>query len=110
MSDNNSRSVSWIAVVVVFAGFAVFYGVVIELYRPRAAALPYNVPAEQLPADQAWQATPEARLAYRAELQKGQAAQARQYAWVDQSKGTVQLPIDRAMELTVRDLNVRAKR
>jgi broad specificity polyphosphatase/5'/3'-nucleotidase SurE len=110
MSDSNARSVSWITVAVVFAGFALFYAVVNELYHPRPAALPYNVPAEQLPADQAWQATPEARKAYRTELQKEQSAQAAKYAWIDQAKGSVQLPIDRAMELTIRDLNARAKR
>ena len=110
MSDSNSRSVSWITVAVVFAGFALFYAVVSEFYHPRTANLPYNVAAEQLPADQAWQATPEARKAYRTELQKEQSAQAGKYGWVDQSKGTVQLPIERAVELTIRDLNARAKR
>lgn len=110
MSDSNPRSVSWITVVVVFAGFVFFYGVVSELYHPRAAALPYNVAAEQLPADQAWQATPESRKAYRTELQKDQAAQAAKYTWIDQTKGSIQLPLDRAMELTLRDLNARAKR
>lgn len=34
---------------------------------------------------------------------KDQAA-ATSYGWVDQSKGVVRLPIDRAIELTVRDL------
>jgi broad specificity polyphosphatase/5'/3'-nucleotidase SurE len=110
MSDSSPRSVSWITVVVVFAGFALFYGVVSEFYRPRAATMPYNVPAEQLPADQAWKATPESRNAYRAELQKDQAARAGKYVWIDQSKGSIQLPLDRAMELAVRDLNARAKR
>lgn len=110
MSDSNSRSVSWITVVVVFAGFALFYGVVTEFYRPRASTMPYNVPAEQLPADQAWKATPEARRAYRADLQKDQSVDAGKYAWIDQAKGSIQLPVDRAMELAVRDLNARAKR
>ena len=110
MSDSNSRSVSWVTVVVVFAGFCLFYGLVTEFYHPRAATMPYNVAAEQVPADQAWQASPEARKEYRLGLQKEQTAQAGQYAWIDQSKGVVQLPISRAMELTVRDLNARPKR
>ncbi len=110
MSDSYSRSVSWVTVLVVFAGFALFYGVVTEFYRPRAATMPYNVPAEQLPADQAWKATPGARQAYRAGLQKDQSVEAGKYAWIDQAKGSIQLPVDRAMELAVRDLNARAKR
>jgi hypothetical protein len=110
MSDSHSRSVSWVTVVVVFAGFALFYGLVHKFYHARPATMPFNIPAEQLPADQAWQATPEARLGHRLALQKEQAAQAGQYAWIDQSKGVVQLPISRAMELTIRDLNARPKR
>lgn len=110
MTDSNSRSVSWVTVVVVFAGFSLFYALVSEFYHPRAASMPYNLPAEQLPTDQAWQYSPEARKEYRLGLQKEQAAQAGQYAWIDQSKGVVQLPLSRAMELTVRDINARAKR
>ena len=110
MSDSHSRSVSLITVVVVFAGFCLFYALVSNFYHPRAATMPYNVPAEQLPADQAWQATPEARKEYRLGLQKEQSAQAGRYAWIDQSKGVVQLPISRAMELTIRDINARPKR
>ena len=110
MSDSNPRSVSWVTVVVVFAGFVVFYGLVSEFYHPSAAALPYNVAPKQLPADQAWRATPESRKAYRTELQKDQASQTAKYVWIDQAKGSIQLPLDRAMELTVRDLNARAKR
>jgi hypothetical protein len=30
------------------------------------------------------------------------------YGWVDQSAGLVRLPIDRAVELTIRDLNSKA--
>lgn len=110
MSDSNSRSVSWVTVVVVFSGFALFYGLVNEFYHPRTTNMPFNIPAEQLPADQAWQATPEARLEHRLALQKEQGTQAGQYAWIDQSKGVVQLPISRAVELTIRDLNTRPKR
>lgn len=110
MSDSSSRSVSWITVVVVFVGFCLFYAVANKLYQPRAATMPYNVAAEQLPADLMWKATPAARQEYRVGLQKEVSAKSGQYAWIDQSKGVVQLPLDRAMELTVRELNARAKR
>lgn len=43
-----------------------------------------------------------------AELQSLQAEQQEQlngYRWVDQAKGTVAIPIDRAMQLAARDLN-----
>jgi hypothetical protein len=54
-----------------------------------------------LTADLQWKATPEARRAYLDELRAKQAKQAASYAWVDQGKGVVQIPIDRAMDLVV---------
>ena len=62
--------------------------------------LPAYGTAEGVPADQAWQATPEARRKYMLELRAKQEKQLASYAWVDQKSGVVQLPIDRAMALT----------
>ena len=56
---------------------------------------------DNLGKDQAWRATPALRRAYLADLRKAQAKQAQSYAWVDQKKGVVQIPIDQAMDLVI---------
>jgi hypothetical protein len=48
----------------------------------------------------AWKATPASRKEALLALREKQAKQAASYAWVDQKAGVVQLPIERAMELT----------
>lgn len=47
--------------------------------------------------------TPAERKALLVEHHDKERAAATSYAWVDQKAGTVRLPIDRAIELTVRD-------
>lgn len=44
------------------------------------------------------------RVATLAEVNSKQHALATSYGWVDQTKGVVRIPIERAMELTERDL------
>jgi hypothetical protein len=61
---------------------------------------PQNQAAENLPKDLAWKSTPATRKQALAELREKQAKQAATYAWVDKKAGVVQLPIERAMELT----------
>ncbi len=50
-----------------------------------------------------------ARAAERAkahqELEAENARKLQEYAWVDKAKGTVQIPIERAIELTIAELN-----
>jgi hypothetical protein len=99
-----AKGVSVFAVAAVFAGFALFLLVVKYVYLPHQPPAPHTVAPEQLPADQAWKATPEARKAYLAELRAKEQKQAVSYAWIDQAKGVVQLPIDRAMDLTLQDI------
>src|SRR5262245_29702716 len=41
------------------------------------------------------------------DLQAENAQKLEKYAWVDKEKGTVQIPIDRAMELVITELNSR---
>ena len=47
----------------------------------------------------------EERAKARADLQAENAKKLEAYAWVDQAKGTVQIPIARAMELVIAELN-----
>jgi hypothetical protein len=103
MSDttaNSPRPVALITTLFIFALAGVGLAVVKHYYNSDAAA-PQNSPAENLPKDLAWKATPATRKQALAELREKQAKQATTYAWVDEKAGIVQLPIDRAMQLTV---------
>lgn len=108
-SSSSARPVSLVTTLFVLALFAVFLLVVSRYYNPTAAA-PQNQVAENFRTDPkdpkydptlAWKATPATRRAALAALREKQAKQAAAYAWVDQPAGIVQLPIARAMELTV---------
>ena len=102
MSDTTAQSprpVSLVTTLFVLALFATFAVLVSRYYHPAAIA-PQNQAAENLPKDLAWKATPATRKQALAELREKQSKQAASYAWVDQKAGVVQLPIERAMELT----------
>lgn len=51
--------------------------------------------------------TPQERAAKLAELHANEQKHSQTYAWIDQATGVVQLPIDRAMELTVQHYSSR---
>jgi len=53
--------------------------------------------------------TAEQREATLAKLRHKEAALAQSYTWVDKDKGVVRLPLARAMELTVQELNTAKK-
>lgn len=95
------RPVSLFTVVLLFAAFAAFFCVVGWLYQPATVAA-YNDAPDNLPKDMQWRATAEARRKALQDMQATEAAQASSYGWVDQKAGIVRLPIERAMELTVR--------
>ena len=102
MSDNVSnpaRPVSLITTLFVLALFVAFFVFVRRFYVPTATA-PQNAVAENLPKELEWKATPASRKKVLGELREQQAKQASSYGWVDQKAGVVQLPIERAMELT----------
>ncbi len=107
MSDpaaHDPRPVSLVTILAIFGCFALFLILVRFAYNSHPPAyIPEDEVADKLGDDQKWQATPESRLAYLDGLRSAQAKQATSYGWVDQKKGIVQLPIDRAMELVVRD-------
>jgi hypothetical protein len=97
------RPVSTVAVAAIFVLFSLFYVASKWAYVPTLPPAPQNQAADNLPKDLAWRATPEARKATLADLRKRQAEQAASYGWVDQKAGIVQVPIDRAMELVVKE-------
>jgi hypothetical protein len=105
MTDSSApapRPVSLVTIVAILGTFALFLLLVDLAYLPHRPAAPQLVAAEKLSDDQAWKATPESRKANLLELRAKQQKQATSYGWVDQKTGVVQLPIDRAMELVVR--------
>lgn len=96
MSNTPTKTSTWITVAAVVGGFAVFVLILVIAYlplRPQPILQGTKTPAERL----------QALTELRAKEQKV----ANSYAWIDQQKGTVQLPIDRAMELTVQELNTK---
>jgi hypothetical protein len=78
---------------IVIACFASFAWLAKKIYRPEARTV-QAVEGVRTPAD---------RKALLNEHRTKEHAAASSYAWVDQPKGVVRLPIERAIELTVRD-------
>ena len=106
MSDVSSpapRPVSLVTIAFVFFSFAIFALLARYAYSHHRPAAPQNEVAEHLSKDAAWKATPALRAQYLADLRAAQAKQAATYAWVDQKAGIVQVPIDRAIELVIKD-------
>lgn len=97
MSESNfsfpHRTPVFTAIVVILC-FAAFGWLAKRIYVPHAADVQ---PVEGV-------LTPAERKARLAELHAKEQAAATSYGWVDQSKGVVRLPLDRAIELTARDL------
>ncbi len=97
MSDaapsNSSFGLTFLAAI---GGFVIFVVILLVAYLPQKPA-PLADGAK----------TPEQRKAALAELRAHEIKVGTGYAWVDQSKGVVQLPLDRAVELTLRDLEAK---
>jgi len=102
MSDssvNSPRPVALITTLFVFALAGIGFVVVTRFYQTSPVS-PQNATAENLTKELAWKATPATRQQALAELREKQAKQAASYAWIDQKSGVIQLPIERAMQLT----------
>jgi hypothetical protein len=91
MSESPSNRAPLISIGAIFVLFALFLGLVYYLYLPRHTGAFTDDGIH----------TAAQRAKNLAELRTKQANQAASYAWVDQKAGVVQLPLDRAMELTV---------
>lgn len=98
-----ARPVSMFTIVFLFAVFAAFLLVIRYLYHP-ATASAFNAAPDNISKDLAWRANAANRRETLKELHEKEAKQSASYGWVDQKAGVVQLPIERAMELTARDL------
>jgi len=88
---------------VVFLLLSLFWVLAVLVYVPRRAPAAQNERPENLPKELAWKATPASRRAHLEELRESQANVAGSYGWIDHKAGLVRLPIERAMELVVRE-------
>jgi len=73
------------------------------------AYLPKKQGTERGPFDQDGIRTPVERLEKLAEIHANEAAVAHAYAWLDQSAGQLQIPIERAMELTAQRYSTKSQ-
>lgn len=99
MSNPTAKPVSAFTLLAVLATLGFF--LLLAWWARQPAVSPTTVAAENLTEDLKWKATPETRKAYLTELRANEKKHATSYAWVNEKAGVVQLPIDRAMELTV---------
>jgi hypothetical protein len=100
--DNPARPVGPFVIAFLMVLFAAFLLLVRYYYSPTATA-PQNAAAEKMPKELEWRATATSRRAALNESQAEQAKLATSYGWVDQKAGVVRLPIERAMELMVKE-------
>ncbi len=104
MSDVSSAPKGmFITVVAALGVFAVF---LILLQLARSPATPV-ANAENVPVEEQWKFTPEGRKVRLGEVRAAAQTTATGYAWVDKDAGVVLLPVERAMQLTVEELNAR---
>jgi hypothetical protein len=108
-STAGSQAGFWVTVLAALGCFVIFLVVLFLAYIPQRRAAP-EVDLTKIPPEEQWKYTPEGRQAHLAELRAREHAAATSYAWIDKNKGIVQLPIDRAMQLTLQDLTAAPKR
>jgi len=87
-----------LTLVAAIGGFVIFVVILLVAYLPKTP--------EPLGVDNSVK-TPAERKTALAELRAHEAKVATGYGWADQSKGVVQLPLDRAVELTLRDIEAK---
>ena len=98
----NPQPVSWVSVAAVFAGFALF---LLLVYFARQPERPVQVELAKIPEEDRWKFTNDGRAQRLADLRAHEQQQATAYAWIDRPRGVVQLPLERAMTLTVQEIN-----
>ena len=91
MSDRTSHRAPLVSILFIFVLFALFYFTVRYFYKPHESGAFVGDGIH----------TSAQRVENLGKLRAKEAKQAAEYGWVDQKAGVVQLPIDRAMELTV---------
>lgn len=95
---------SRLSITAALAGCALFLVLVLFLRDQPASVKP---DLTDVPESDQWKFTADGRAQKLKEVRAKEQEQGASYAWIDQTKGTVRLPIDRAMELTVQELQSR---
>lgn len=88
----------WITVAALVGGFAIFALILLVAYLPQKPA-PVGEGAK----------TQEERVRLLNEQRANEKTAATSYGWVDQTQGVVRLPLDRAVELTIQEINQKKK-
>ena len=99
----------WITFAATLGCFVVFIVVLYLAYIPQRRQAP-EVDLTTIPAEEQWKFTPAGRRAHLDEMRAREQAAATSYAWIDRGKGVVQLPLERAMALTLQETNARRNR
>jgi hypothetical protein len=98
-----SKAGFWVTLLAALGCFAIFWIILGVTYVPLRQMAP-EVDLLKIPLTEQWKYTPAGRQAYFDNMRAREMAAAT-YAWIDKKNGVVQLPIDRAMVLTLRELN-----
>lgn len=96
MSDAAPKTGFFVTAAAVLGGFLIFTLILVIAYFP-------NKPEALTQGTK----TPEERAVILREMRAKETAAATTYGWVDQTKGVVRIPIDRAVQLTIDDLNAK---
>ncbi|MDR0353565.1 MAG: hypothetical protein LBI02_09560 [Opitutaceae bacterium] len=107
MIDPNTNSAPsgprfWAAVIATASVFALFALILLIAYIPRRPESPGAGTTSEL--------TPAERAARLAEMQTKEKTAATTYGWANPEKTAVRLPLDRAMELTIHELNAKREK
>jgi len=95
-TDSSPKSGFWMVAAAIVGVLVIFVLILVVAYLPQAPA-PLAEGAK----------TPEQRKTILVEHKAKETKAATSYGWIDQQKGIVQLPIDRAVELTIQELNAK---
>jgi hypothetical protein len=104
-----TRAGFWVTLLAALGCFVIFLVVLYLAYLPQRRTAP-EVDLARIPPEEQWKYTPAGRMAHFQEMRAREAAAQTAYAWIDRPKGIVQLPVDRAMQLTLQELNAERKR
>ena len=103
-----SRGSFWWTFLAIAGCFLIFVVVLFLAYVPLRRQAE-EVDLAKIPAEEQWKFTAKGRQDHLNEMRAREKAAATSYAWIDKDKGIVQLPIDRAVELTLQELNAGRK-
>ena len=102
------RASFWVTFLAAIGCFLIFLVVLFLAYLPGRNLAP-EVDLTKIPAEEQWKYTAKGRQDHLDEIRAREKAAATSYAWIDKDKGIVQLPLDRAVQLTLQELNAGRK-